>query len=73
MDAFADDNRLQPPPLTFTHLKLFFVAYIVHQGLKRILAARNSSELGIVIVLTANSIYLYFNQRKTEFWPALAV
>ena len=70
MDAFAEDNRLWPPPLTFTYLKLFFVVYIVDQGLKRILTARNSSELDIVIVLTANSIYLYLYQQKNEFWPA---
>ena len=73
MDTFADDNRLRPPPLACTHIKVFFITLIELQGLKRMLTARNKSEVGIVKVLTTNTIYIFFNQRKTEFWPALAV
>ena len=73
MDAFADDQRLPPHQVRCTRLKLFFITLIELQGLKRMLTARNESELGIVIVLTTNTIYIFFNQRKSEFWPTLAV
>ena len=73
MDAFADDNRLRLPPLTLTRHNLFFITLIEIQGLKRILTAKNEFELGIAIVLTGNTIYLFFNQQKPEFWHPLAV
>ena len=73
MDAFADDKRVWPQQISSTSLKLFFITLIELHGLERMLTAGNESELGIAIVLMANTICLFFNQRKTEFWPVLAV
>ena len=60
MDTFADDNRLRPPPLACTHIKVFFITLIELQGLKRMLTPRNKSEVGIVKV----------NVSSGQLWPS---